>query len=338
MRFFLRLSFVVLLVLSPEICLAQKTGAPPWEAARDAIEKWYKKELPGSKIEEIVPAKHAEIRDFGLVVRYYARLRVQRADGLRDWDEVHVNFIRVAGAWEVSPVYITGLDPISDVEPPTAAQALLLFRAAWKKDLCEGYVINEVKAGGEPDFQRESVSGDRTKARRWYVYDLEVRATGTGDFKLSEAGAPYMLEIRNRLVWNPADRSWSVDPTHVKCSGFDKAKEAGGSGESAELEPPALAEAQRLFRDVWKKDKCDGYEITQVDLAGKPRYHDSTSGDRWFVYDLEIRATGTGDFKLSEEGASYTLPGKGWLLWNAASKAWSVDLRYAKCSGFVKGQ
>lgn len=80
-----------------------------------------------------------------------------------------------------------------------------------------------MKIAAQPRFQRETIS-DRTKAKRWFIYELEISATGTGDFKISEEGAPYLLNITNGLLWNPGDKTWSVDPRWVKCSGYLKVK------------------------------------------------------------------------------------------------------------------
>lgn len=88
---------------------------------------------------------------------------------------------------------------------------LRLFREVWTKDECEGYDITEVKIQGSPRFQRELVAGDCTKAQRWFIYELAISATGRGNFKISEEGAPYFLEITNGLLWNPGNKTCSVD-------------------------------------------------------------------------------------------------------------------------------
>jgi len=199
-------------------------GEPGWQAAKTAVDAWYKQELPGSKIEKIVPAEEREILDHGLKVRYYGRVEVERVNKQRSRDHVAVTFTMVAGNWAMERLSIMGSDPIPDVEPPSDADAQHLFREAWKKDKCEGYEISEVNFVDEPTYQQELVSGDRSKARRWFIYNLEIHATGNGDFNLSEDGAAYVLEIKNGLLWDPAGKSWSVDPRWVKCSGFEKVK------------------------------------------------------------------------------------------------------------------
>lgn len=202
---------------------AQTRGEPSWDAARAAIEAWYKEQLPDAKTSDMAQAETREIDELGIKVRYFARLTVRRADGLRDRDHVNVLFARVAGKWEVERANIMGSDPLPEVDPPSQANAMQLFRDVWKKDKCEGYDITGVKIEGEPRFQRELVS-DRVKAKRWFIYQLEISATGNGDFKISEEGKPYELSIQNLLLWDPAGKSWSVDPRHVKCSGFIKKK------------------------------------------------------------------------------------------------------------------
>ncbi len=215
---------VCILAIGATVAQAEGQGEPGWPAARAAIEAWYQKELPSAKVEEPTPAEDREILDFGLTVRYYARVRIEREDHVRSGDHVAVTFKRVAGKWVVDRVAILGSDALADVEPPSEGEALRLFREVWKKDKCEGYDITEVKLAGAPRFQREIVSGDRSKAKQWFLYDLEIRATGNGDFKISEDGAPYVLEIKNGLLWNPGAKTWSVDPRWVKCSGFEKVK------------------------------------------------------------------------------------------------------------------
>lgn len=82
--------FWLLLVFPVNPARTPKEGEPPWEAAKAAIEAWYQKELPDSKVEEIVPAENREILNFGLTVRHHARVRVRRADRLCDRDHVAV--------------------------------------------------------------------------------------------------------------------------------------------------------------------------------------------------------------------------------------------------------
>lgn len=342
MRSCFRVLLLALPLLLGEIAWAQQKGAPPWSAAKTAIEAWYKKERPEARIVEVVPADDREIGFLGWAVRHHAYVTVAQPDQLRDREHVTVIFVRVAGKWEVDEVKAVESAALPDVEQPSAADALRLFRDAWKKDKCRGFDIREVKAAGEPRFQRERVSGDRTKARRWFLYDLEITATGNGDFRMSEEGQPYLLKTQNALLWNPAEKSWSVDPQWVRCTGFM----ITGSVSLPSRQPPPADDALRMLREVWKKDKCEGYDITDVKVPGAPRYkaEDISVADyrnkarRWFIYELEISAIGNGDFRLSEQGQPYVLRTQNLLLWNPTDQTWSVDLQSVKCSGFTKTQ
>ena len=144
-------------------------------------------------------------------------------DQLRDRDRVAVTFTLVAEKWEVRHVRIIGSESLPEMEPPAEADALRMFQEVWKKDKCEGYEITAVKLTRKPRFQRE-IAKDRTQARRWFIYALEISATGTGDFRISKEGASYLLRITNGLLWNPGEKTWSVDPRWVKCRGFSKVK------------------------------------------------------------------------------------------------------------------
>ncbi len=55
-------------------------GEPGWTAAKDAVEAWYKKELPTAKVEEIAPAEEREILADGELMR---SLRAGSADARR---------------------------------------------------------------------------------------------------------------------------------------------------------------------------------------------------------------------------------------------------------------
>ena len=223
MQFLVLACLLMLPGILTAVSWAQGPGAPPWEEAKAAIEAWYKTEVPESKVEEIVPAEERKILDFGLSIRHYARVQVVGRDQLRDRDRVAVTFTLVAEKWEVRHVRIIGSESLPEMEPPAEADALRMFQEVWKKDKCEGYEITAVKLTRKPRFQRE-IAKDRTQARRWFIYALEISATGTGDFRISKEGASYLLRITNGLLWNPGEKTWSVDPRWVKCRGFSKVK------------------------------------------------------------------------------------------------------------------
>jgi hypothetical protein len=112
---------------------------------------------------------------------------------------------------------------LGDIEPPPAARAQELIAAAWKAAGCDGFDIKSVRLEGEPRFQLETVA-DRAKAKRWYVYQVQIDAVGTGKFRLSKDGVPYVNRPQHLLLWDPAGSAWSVDPRHVRCTSFSEAK------------------------------------------------------------------------------------------------------------------
>jgi len=95
--------------------------------------------------------------------------------------------------------------------------------AAWKAAGCDGFDIKSVRLEGEPRFQLETVA-DRAKAKRWYVYQVQIDAVGTGKFRLSKDGVPYVNRLQHMLLWDAAGSTWSVEPRHVRCTSFSEAK------------------------------------------------------------------------------------------------------------------
>ena len=208
---------LALIVFLPLAAAAQP--APGWEAARAAIHKDYAKQQPGDKVLEVSgPEKREAIL---IAVRYYGSALVQRADGTRSRDRITVEYRLVGSAWELERVHVYESQALAEMPPPSAAEAQRLFAAAWPQDKCEGFDILEVKIDGEPRFQLETTS-DRANAKRWYVYALNIAAKGNGKFRMSEDGAAYLNRTQNMLLWNPAGKSWSVDPRQLRCSGFSK--------------------------------------------------------------------------------------------------------------------
>jgi hypothetical protein len=105
----------------------------------------------------------------------------------------------------------------------------------------------------------------------------------------------------------------------------------------ADLEPPAAAEALRLFTAAWPKDKCEGFDILDVKLDGAPRYQQETTADRanakrWYVYHIKVAAKGNGKFRMSEDGTAYVNETQNLLLWHPAEKSWSVEPQQLRCS------
>lgn len=194
---------------------AMAQPAPQWEDAKKAILEDYKRHQPDDKVLELVRAQQSELRF--LAVRHFAKVTVERADKTRTRDHVYAEYRLVGDTWQLSTVSLIGSQALPDLDPPSSTEAQRLFNAIWHKDKCEGYDISGVKLLGEPRFQLETTS-DRAKAKRWFVYDLEVSAKGNGKFRLSEDGAPYLNKTQNLLLWDPADRKWSVEQQQVRCS------------------------------------------------------------------------------------------------------------------------
>jgi hypothetical protein len=199
-------------MLLPLLAHAQ---APAWDNARSAILKDYARTQPKDKVIELSGPERKEGRL--LRYRYFATALVERADGTRDRDRVLVEYRLVGEQWELERVHVYESEALAELPPPAPAEAQRLFAAAWPKDKCEGFDIQGVALDGEPRFQRETTA-DRASARRWYVYRLKVSARGNGKFRMSEDGAAYENATQNLLLWNPAAKSWSVDPRQLRCS------------------------------------------------------------------------------------------------------------------------
>lgn len=198
--------------------LAQQ--APGWDAARQAIIKDYAREQPGDKVIEVAgPEKREAVL---IAIRYYGSALIERPDGTKSRDRVIVEYRLVGDVWELERVRVYEKNALADLESPANADALRLFNGAWPKDKCEGYEILDVQLDGKPRYQQETTS-DRANAKRWFVYHLKISAKGNGKFRMSEDGAAYVNETQNMLLWNPAQKSWSVDPRQLRCS-FSKQK------------------------------------------------------------------------------------------------------------------
>lgn len=204
-------------LLVPLLSFAQ-TATPTWEAARAAIEKDYAKGDRGGKLVEL---KGPERREVGLImVRWHGNALVERKDGKRTRDRVLAEYRLVGDVWELARVHVYESTALSDIDPPEKEKAQALFAAAWK-DKCEGYDIQGITLDGEPRYQLETTNDPNPK--RWYVYRLKVAAKGNGKFRMSEDGASYENATQNLLLFNPADKSWSVEQRQLRCS-FTKLK------------------------------------------------------------------------------------------------------------------
>jgi hypothetical protein len=195
--------------------------APAWEAAQTAIVADYAKQQPADKVLEV---NGPDKRDAILIaVRYWATALVERADKSRSRDKVWVEYRLVGDRWELHTVRVYESTALSDVNAPAKALAQSLIAAAWQAAKCDGFDIRNLSIEGEPRFQLETVA-DRAAAKRWYVYQIQVDAIGTGKFRLSKEGTPYMNRTQNMLLWNAAEQSWSVEQRHVRCTGFSEKK------------------------------------------------------------------------------------------------------------------
>ena len=214
------LSLAFVFTACPVVSASAQTP-PGWEQARAAIAADYAKQQPQDKVLQIDgPEKREGVL---IAMRYYARALIERADGTRNRDALFVEYRLFGDKWELQTVRVYESQALADVPAPTAQVAQRLFAAAWPKEKCEGYDIQEVRFDGEPRFQRED-GVDRANAKRWYVYSVKIGARGNGKFRMSEDGANYLNATQNLLLWDPAQKSWSVDPRQVRCTGWVKQK------------------------------------------------------------------------------------------------------------------
>jgi len=207
------------LLLAPAPSRAQQ--APNWEQARSAILADYAKQQPADKVLEVSGPERREA--ILIAVRMYGSALVQRADGTRSRDRVLVEYRLVGDRWELERVRVYESTALSDVQPPSAQEAQKILLGAWRGAKCDAYDDLQVAIDGEPRFQLDTTS-DRVNAKRWYVYKVRVSARGNGRFRESEDGAAYVNETQNMLLWNPTDKSWTVEARHLRCTGFAKRK------------------------------------------------------------------------------------------------------------------
>jgi len=107
----------------------------------------------------------------------------------------------------------------------------------------------------------------------------------------------------------------------------------------SDLKPPA--DAQQILQAAWLGAKCEAFDDLKVTIDGAPRFQiedtsDRANAKRWYVYSVKVAAKGNGKFRLSEDGASYVNATQNMLLWNPASKSWTVEARHLRCTGFSK--
>ena len=208
---------LVFFLLAPLAAAAQP--APGWEQARKDVLADYKKQQPGDKVLEITGPERQE--GVLIVIRYYGGATVERADKSKSSDRFWVEYRLFGSKWELQTVKVYEQNTQADLRPPSAAQAQQILQQAWIGAKCEAFDGLNVAIDGEPRFQIEDTS-DRANAKRWYVYSVKVGAKGNGKFRLSEDGAAYVNATQNMLLWNPGNKSWTVESRQLRCTGFTK--------------------------------------------------------------------------------------------------------------------
>jgi hypothetical protein len=307
---------------------------PAWQQAESAIRADYAKREADAKILEIVQGERAV---FPFWTAYEANVSVERSGRRRDKERVGVAYWLVKGSWELDGVALLGRRDLADIAPPPQDEAQKLLNAAWAADKCEGYDITAVKLeGGDPRFQRETVS-DAARAKRSFVYAVDVQATGNGKSRMSERGTRYSNRTQNLLTWNAESKSWSVDPRQVRCTGW--VKEAGASQPApvptaiagiASSDPPADADVIKVFTQAWSVLRPD-FTVSSITVKSKDphQYQDR----RWINYKLSIIATGTDQGSKSMAGKKYLCEPDDFssvLKWDAEAKQWKVDEKMVK--------
>ena len=214
MRTFATLALASFLLL-PLAAAAQP--APGWEQAKKDVLADYRKQQPGDQVKEIRGPERQE--GIAILIRYYGSASVERADKSRSEDRFWVEYRLFGTRWELQTVKVYEQNTQADLKPPADAQQIL--QAAWLGAKCEAFDGLTVAIDGAPKFQIEDTS-DRANAKRWYVYSVKVSAKGNGKFRLSEDGAAYVNATQNMLLWNPAQKSWTVEARHLRCTGFSK--------------------------------------------------------------------------------------------------------------------
>ena len=321
-------ALALLTVLSANTVMAQK-GPPAWKQADSAIRADYAKREASTKILEIVQGERSLLPFW---VAYEADVSIQRSGGRRDKERVGVSFMLVKGSWEFDGVELLGRRELADVKPPPEDEAQKLLNAAWTSTKCDGYDIKLVKLDGAPRFQRDPNATDPARAKRSYVYSVEVQATGNGQFRMSERGTQYVDRTQNLVTWDADGKSWSVDPRQVKCSGWIKS-EAQQAGTPAEAAPagiatsgtPSDADVIKVFTAAWGKNRPD---FTVLSIAVKAKDPHQYQDRRWINYKLSIMVTGTDQGSKSMAGKKYLCEPEDYssvLKWDADAKMWKVD-------------
>lgn len=308
--------------------LAQQ-GAPSWRLADSAIRADYGKREATTKILEITQGERLL---WPFWVAYEADVSVERGGGRRDRERIGVSFMLVKGKWEFDGIELLGVRELADVKPPSQDEAQRLLAAAWPAAKCEGYDITQVKLDDAPRFQRDPGATDPATAKRSYIYSIEVMATGNGQFRMSERGAAYSNKTQNLLTWNAETKTWSVDPRHLRCSGWVKnaTQQAGAPAAAAPAgiassNTPGDADAVKVFTEAWGRLRRD---FTVTSLTVKSKEVKQYQERRWINYKLAIMVTGTDQGSKSMAGKKYLCEPADYssvLKWDADAKMWKPD-------------
>ena len=217
----MKLGWIIALACFVAAGSAWAQPAPSWDQAKKDVLADYKKQQPGDKVLEITGPERKE--GVAIVIRYYGGAQVERADKSKSSDRFWVEYRLFGSRWELQTVKVYEQNTQADLRPPSAAEAQKILLAAWQGAKCDAFDNLAVAIDGEPRFQIETTA-DRANAKRWYVYSVKVSAKGNGKFRLSEDGASYVNATQNMLLWNPEQKSWSVEARHLRCTGFSKQK------------------------------------------------------------------------------------------------------------------
>jgi hypothetical protein len=204
-------------LLAPLLAFGQ--AAPSWDQAKKDVLADYKNQQPGDKVLEITGPERKE--GIAIVIRYYGGAMIERADKSKSSDRFWVEYRLFGSKWELQTVKVYEQNTQADLKAPTQEEAQRILQAAWQGAKCDAFDNLQVAIDGAPRFQIEDTS-DRANAKRWYVYSVKVAAKGNGKFRLSEDGASYVNATQNMLLWNPAEKGWTVEARHLRCTGFSK--------------------------------------------------------------------------------------------------------------------
>jgi hypothetical protein len=189
---------------------------------------------------------------------------------------------------------------------------------------------------------------DWEQAKKDVLADYRKQQPGDRVIEVSgperKEGVAIVLRYYGSAMVERADKSKSSDRFWVEYRLFGSKWELQTvkvyeQNTQADLKPPA--DAQQILLAAWQGAKCDAFGNLQVAIDGAPRFQiedtaDRANAKRWYVYSVKVAAKGNGKFRLSEDGANYVNATQNMLLWNPASKSWTVEARHLRCTGFAK--